>query len=63
MWNLKYAINELVYVTEAESQTWGQTCGYQEGGEAGARWVGSLGLPQANYYIFIEWKNDKVSTI
>ena len=23
VWNLKYDINELVYVTEAESQTWG----------------------------------------
>ena len=60
MWNLKCDTNELIYVTEAKSQTQRTDCSYQERGEARDRWTGSLGLPDANYYIFIEWINNKV---
>ena len=41
MWNLKYDTNEHIYETETDSDI--ETCGCQGGG-AGERWTGSLGL-------------------
>ena len=37
-----------------------QTCGWQGGGGLGEGWIGRLGLADANYFIYIEWINDKV---
>ena len=37
-----------------------QTCGCQGGEGAGESWTGSLGVADANYYIYIEQINNKV---
>jgi len=50
MWNLKYDKNEPINKTETDSQTWRQTCCCQGEGEKGMDW--SLGLVDANYYIY-----------
>ena len=48
MWNPKKDINELIYKTETDSQTW--TADLLGEGE-GVGWTRSLGLIDANYYI------------
>ena len=51
MWDLKYDTNELIYRAETETHRYTeQSCGYQEEGEAGARWIGSFQLTDVNYY-------------
>jgi len=52
IWNLKYSTNEPTYKTETDSQTeridlWGD-----EGDRVEReRWIGSVGLADANYHI------------
>ena len=50
MWNLKYDTNELIYKTEADSQTQ-RTDLWLPRGRVPEGWSGSLGLADANYYI------------
>ena len=49
MWNLKSDTNEVVCETEADSQT--QRTDLWLWREVGKRWMGSLQLADANYYI------------
>ena len=51
MWNLKYVINDTIYKTEKDHSHGEQTCGCQGLGE-GVGWTESLGLVDANYYIW-----------
>ena len=48
MWNLKYNTNELIYETDTNKK---HTCACQGGSGMGEGQTGSLGLPDANYYI------------
>ena len=52
MWNLKYDSNELIYETETDSQTENRLVVAKEEGVCGEGWIGSLGLADANYYIY-----------
>ena len=47
MWNLKYDTNELIYETDTHTE---HTCACQGEWDGGGQ-TGSLGLPDANYYI------------
>ena len=51
MQNLKYDTSELVYETETDSQTERTDLWLPGGREVGDKWIGSLGLADANYYI------------
>ena len=48
MWNLKYNTNEFIYETDTHTQ---HTCACQGGSGMGEGQTGSLGLPDASYYI------------
>ena len=56
MWSLKYDTNELIYQTETDSQTYRTDLWLPRERESG-RWIGGLGLAEANYYI--EWIKKK----
>ena len=58
MWNLKHDTNELIYETETDSYTQRTDLWLPRGRGGGAGWIGSLGLPDANYYI--HWVGQKV---
>ena len=49
-WYLKYGTNEPICKTD--SQTWRTDLFCQGGGGEGVGWTGSLGLINANYYIY-----------
>ena len=51
MWNLKYDTNELIYKTETDSQTYKTDFWLIKGRKVGEKWIGSLGLADANCYI------------
>ena len=51
MWNLKYGTNEPVYRTDTGSLTWRTDVWLPKGWKEKARWMRSLGLENANYYI------------
>ena len=51
MWNLKCDTNELIHVTETDSQTQRTDLWLPRGIGVGEGWTGSLGLANANYYI------------
>ena len=51
MWNLKYDTNEPIYKQKQTLRHREQTCGCQGGERVEERWIGSLGLAGANYYI------------
>ena len=51
MQNLKYNTNELIYKTETGSQTQRTDSCCQGGRVVKERWIGSLGLADANYYM------------
>ena len=56
MWSLKYDTNELIYQIETDSQTY--TTDFWLPQERGSgRWIGGLGLAEANYYT--EWIKNK----
>ena len=52
MWKLKYNRNELIYKTETDSltDTENRLLVAKRDGRRG--WIGSLGLADANYYIY-----------
>ena len=52
MWNLQYDTNELIVKQKQTHRHREQTCGCQ--GCVGEGWIGSLGLVDANYYIYNE---------
>ena len=54
MQSLKHDRNELIYETETDSQTWGQTCGCQGGGGGGMHW--EFGISSCKI-LYIEWIN------
>ena len=51
MWNLKYNTNELIYETEADSQTYRTDLWLPRGRGVAEGWIGSLGSADANYYV------------
>ena len=55
MWNLKYDTNELIYKTETDSQTQKTYLWLPVGQGEGEGWNGSLGLVNANYYVYNVW--------
>ena len=48
MWNLKYDTNETIYKTETNSDVGNRLVVAKVGGG----WMGSLGLTDANYYMW-----------
>ena len=50
MWSLKYDTNELIYQIETDSQTY-TTDLWLPRERGSGRWIGGLGLAEANYYI------------
>ena len=56
MWSLKYDTNELIYQIETDSQTY-TTDLWLPRERGSGRWIGGLGLAEANYYI--EWIKNK----
>ena len=53
MCNLKYDTNELIYETETNSQTKRIDLWLPRGRGLGEEWTRSLGLTDANYYIYM----------
>ena len=51
MWNLKYGIDEPIYRTETDSQTWRADLQLPRGREERVGWTWSLGIVDENYYI------------
>ena len=58
MWNLKYGINELIYKTETDSQTW-RTDLWLTGGRGGGRKDWEFGISRCKR-LSIGWINNKV---
>ena len=52
MWILKYDTNEAIYETEKNHWHRKQTNDWQEGGMNHERWMKSLGITDANNYIW-----------
>ena len=50
MWNLEHDTNELFMKQTCRYRE--QTCGCRGGWGGGERWIGSLGVADANYYIY-----------
>ena len=51
IWNLKYGINEPIYIKETDSQTWKTGLCLSRGLGEGVGWTGGLGLVDTNSYI------------
>ena len=52
MWNLKYGTKEPTYETEIDSQTQRTDLWLPRGSGVEEGWIGSLGLADANYYLW-----------
>ena len=51
-WNLNDGTDEPIYKTETDSQTYRTDLWLPRGRRMGVGWTGSLGLVDANYYIY-----------
>ena len=51
-WNLNYDTNEFIYEIETDLQTQRTDLQFPRSGMWGEGWIGSLGLADANYYLW-----------